>query len=57
MKHTLLRVATVASVLGVVIFGVGNFALSSPWREVGMALGATFACGGMVTVMWAAEEA
>ncbi len=57
MKRTLFRVATVACVIGVMIFGVGNFALASPWQGAGMVLGATLAIGGTVYVLWAGEKA
>jgi len=55
MKRALFPVATAACALGAVIFGIGNFALASPWREAGMVLGATLAIGGTVYVLWAGE--
>lgn len=55
MKRALFRIATIASALGVIVFGVGNFALSSPWQEAGMVLGTTLAIGGTIYVLWAGE--
>ena len=57
MKRTLFRAATIASVLGVVIYGVGTFILTSPWQGVGKILGATLVIGGTIYVLWVGEEA